>query len=141
LGRAYVALGNHAQAEEVLSVTAQEAPNLIEVWEPLAASLFMQSKFEQAVMAYDWIAFFRAESAQTLENKAAALGSLGRYEEALLSLNRAESLQPGRVKTSVNRAITLLKLGRLPQAREALSEARRRDPHDAQVRDLSKVIQ
>jgi O-antigen ligase/Tfp pilus assembly protein PilF len=141
LGKALLSLGDHAGAEAALTPTAAEAPNLREVWEPLAACMFLQGRFEQAVLAYDWAAFFNAASAGMLENKAAALGSLGRYPEAIQALNQAEQREPGRAMNSINRAITHSKMGLKAMALLDLKEALRRDPQNQQAKQLWKALQ
>lgn len=140
LGRACVGVGKYSDAVEALSVAAMEAPNLTDLWEPLAAAYYMQSQYLEAVTAYDWAAYFNAASAQMLENKAAALGSLGRYREALEALDQAEAREPRRAKNFVNRAITHIKMGARDLARIELQEAARRDPSDTQVKDLMKAV-
>jgi tetratricopeptide (TPR) repeat protein len=140
LGKAYLNSGDYAEAEGTLAPAAQEAPNLGGVWEPLAAALFMQQKFDAALAAYDQAAAHGLSTAEMLENKSAVLGSLGRYNEALSALDQAEALSPGRAKNSVNRAISHFKMGQAVAARADLREALRRDPNDAQAKALIKVI-
>jgi tetratricopeptide (TPR) repeat protein len=140
MGKTLLSQGDAGGAAEVLTPTAEEAPNLRELWEPLAASMFLQGRFEQAVLAYDWAAYFNAASAGMLENKAAALGSLGRYSEAIQALNQAEAREPGRAKNSVNRAITHSKMGLKAMALADLKEAMRRDPKDQQAKELWKAL-
>jgi O-antigen ligase/Flp pilus assembly protein TadD len=140
LGRILVGIHQFAPAEQALSLVALEAPNFKELWEPLGASLYMQGKYDQAVIAYNWASYFDAATAEMLENQAAALGNLNRYQDALLSLVAAENLQPGRAKNYINRAITHYKMGLKVQARMDLDEAARRDPKDPQVAQLRKVL-
>jgi O-antigen ligase/Flp pilus assembly protein TadD len=140
LARLLVGLRQFPQAETALAITALEAPNLKEMWEPMGASLYMQGKYDQAVTAYNWASYFSAASAEMLENQAAALGNLNRFQDALVALAAAEQLQPGRAKNYINRAITHYKMGVKNQARLELEEAARRDPKDPQIQQLRNVL-
>jgi len=129
------------EASEVLSRVAQYAPNFIDVWEPLAASLYQQGRFEEAIKAYDWMLFYKLNPEAAYANKAACLGSLGQLPQALLVLKAGELALPGNGKIQLNLAITYLKLGMKGPAREAWKNAGRLSPSDPQVDQLRKLFQ
>lgn len=141
LGRACVENNLDPEAIKALSRVAEYAPNFIDLWEPLAAALYRQGKFEEAVKAYDWMLFFKVNEEAAYANKAAALGSLNRLPQALLVLKQAEMALPANGKIQINLAITYMKLGFKPQARAAWKEANRLTPSDPQVDRLRSVLQ
>lgn len=136
LGRALLEQEQAHGAEAVLFPVTAYAPNFIDIWEPLAASYFLQGKWEEAVKAYDWQIFFGQRIESAMANKAAAQGSLGRLNDALATLQGAERLFPGNAKLKLNLAITYLKLGMKKEAREQWLAASKIDPSDPQVGQL-----
>ena len=140
LGRTYLELKQAADAEKALFPVAQMAPNFIDVWEPLAASYFMQQKWADAVAAYDWQIYFNLNAASAAANKAAAQGNLGQLPQALLTLRTAQERFPGDAKLQLNLAITYLKLGMKREAREALAAAAKLDPNDPQLDQVKGAL-
>lgn len=140
LGRACVENRLYDEAESTLFKVSQYAPNLVDLWEPLAAAYFNQQKFEQAIQAYDWMLYFHINDESAYANKAAALGNLGRLPEALKTLLDAEQALPQSGKVQVNLAITYLKMGLRRQAKASWARANQLSPSDPQVDQLRKVL-
>jgi O-antigen ligase len=140
LGRNLVTLREHAEAEAVLKRVAGYAPNFIDLWEPLAAALYQQEKYEDAIGAYDWMLFFRVNEEAAYANKAAAQASLGQLPQALMTLHGAQQKLPQSGKIQLNLAITYLKLGLKEQARESWRKAEQLSPSDPQVDQLRGVL-
>jgi O-antigen ligase/Tfp pilus assembly protein PilF len=140
LGKALVENNVRPEAIEVMQAVARYAPNYVDVWEPLAAALYQEGKFAEAVQAYDWMLYYKVNEEAAYANKAACLGNLGQLPQALLTLKAAELKLPDNGKIQMNIAITYLKLGMKPQAREAWRNAKRLSPSDPQVDQLSKLF-
>jgi hypothetical protein len=140
LGRNLVELREHAEAEAVLKRVAGYAPNYIDLWEPLAAALYQQEKYADAVGAYDWMLFFHVNEEAAFANKAAAQASLGQLPQALMTLHGAQQKLPQSGKIQLNLAITYLKLGLKEQAREAWRKAEQLSPNDPQVDQMRGVL-
>jgi O-antigen ligase len=140
LGRALVENNVLPEASEVLQQVANYAPNFIDVWEPLAASLYQQGKYAEAIKAYDWMIFFKINIEAAYANKAACLGNLGQLPEALMVLKAAELQLPDNGKIQLNLAITYFKLGLKAEARNAWKNALRLSPSDPQVDQMRKLF-
>jgi tetratricopeptide (TPR) repeat protein len=91
--RSLMNLKRYPEAEAALAPALQDAPNFPELYEPYAASLFMQRKFEKAIHVYD-LGLAISPSASLLGNKAAALANMGHYGEAQQSLSQALAMEP-----------------------------------------------
>jgi tetratricopeptide (TPR) repeat protein len=141
LGKVRLELGQPIEAERALMSAANDAPNLPDIWEPLANALFLQQKYEEAIKAYDWALYYRVNPVVILGNKAAALGNLGRYEEALRTLSEAENLDPINAKIHLNRAVTYFKMGIKPLALKSLKRAKELNLDDPTVKVLEKALQ
>ena len=140
LGRSLVENQQYPEAETVLRSASQNAPNFYDVWEPLAAALYMQSKYEEAVQAYDWMIYFETGGENAYVNKAAALGSQGKLPQSLLTLKEAERRYPDKAKVFQNEVVTYVKLGMPGEARLALKKAESLSPHDPQILQLRKAL-
>lgn len=140
LGRAYLELKLPKDAEPVLLAVAKRAPNFVDLWEPLAASYFLQEKWADAVAAYDWQIFFNVSPESAYANKAAAQGNLGQLPQALLTLKAAQQRFPMNGKIQLNLAITYLKLGMKKESRAAFAEASRLSPNDPQIDQLKGAL-
>ena len=107
LGRNLVENKQYAEAETVLLKPSTYAPNFYDLWEPLAASLYMQNKYAEAVHAYDWMIYFNVNGEAAYVNKAAAQGSQGQLPQALLTLEQAQQRFPDKANVYVNLAVTV----------------------------------
>ncbi|MES2200963.1 MAG: O-antigen ligase family protein [candidate division FCPU426 bacterium] len=141
LGKARLEMDQPIEAERALMAAAADAPNLPDIWEPLANALFLQQKYEEAIKAYDWALYYHVNPVVILGNKAAALGNLGRYEEALRTLSEAENLDPINAKIHLNRAVTYFKMGIKPLALKSLKRAKELNLDDPTVKVLEKALQ
>jgi Flp pilus assembly protein TadD/O-antigen ligase len=140
LGKSLLELGQTAEAEAALLQASIDAPNLGDLHEPLAASLFLQKKFLEAIKIYDQAVALNIKPVTMLNNKAAALGNLGNYEEALRALQQAQVLNPGDPDVQINFAITYFKMGDKGLARQALKRARELGAQNPQLDALTKAI-
>jgi O-antigen ligase/Tfp pilus assembly protein PilF len=140
LGRNLVAAKRYDEAEYVLRGVSLYAPNYSELWDPLAAALFFQGKYAEAVQTYDQMIDLQVNAENAYINKAAAQGSQGQLAEALLTLQQAADRYPDKPKLYMNEAITYWKLGQKPAARAALQQAARLDPNDSQLDALRKAL-
>lgn len=140
LGQALVENKVFDEAETVLSRLAAYAPNFFEVWEPLAAALYSQQKYDEAIKAYDWMLYFRVNPESAYANKSAAQGMLGQLPQALMTLKKAEQELPQSGKIQINLAITYLKLGLRAEAKAAWKKANLLEPSDPQVDQLRGVL-
>lgn len=140
LGRSLVENQQYAEAETVLRSASENAPNFYDVWEPLAAALYMQAKYEEAVKAYDWMIYFDVGTVNAYVNKAAAQGSQGLLPQSLLTLKEAERRYPEAAKVFQNEVVTYAKLGMPGEARLALKKAESLSPNDPQILQLRKVL-
>ncbi len=125
----------------MLREASEHTPNFYDLWEPLAATLYLQDKFDDAVKAYDWMIYFNINAENAYVNKAARPGQRQTAAgEALMTLKAAEQRYPGKVKVYTNEAITYLKLGMRDDARAALKQALAIGPDDVQLEQLKKVL-
>jgi len=140
LGQALIENRLYDEAWTVLSSAVAYAPNLPDLWEPLAAAAYQDAKYADAVQAYDWMLYFHIHEEAAYTNKAAALGNLGRLPDALAALDAAEQAFPSSGKVQLNLAITLYKMGLRKKAHEAWSKAAKLTPSDPQVDSLREVM-
>jgi O-antigen ligase/Flp pilus assembly protein TadD len=140
LGRACIENRLWEEAENVLTRAATYAPNLPDLWEPLAAAAYNQGHYEKAIQAYDWMIFYGVNLEAAYANKAACLGNQGRLPQALMVLLSGVKVLPRSGKLQVNLAVTYIRLGMRKQAREALAKAAEFSPGDPQLDSLRKVL-
>lgn len=77
--------------------------------------LFEDSKYEEAMRAYDKVLAIRPKYAEAWEKKGNALGKLGRHQEAVESYDKALALNPNELVTWILRGFELGHLNRLQE--------------------------
>jgi tetratricopeptide (TPR) repeat protein len=86
-------------------------------------NLFLKSKYEKAIEAFDKAIELKSDYADPLSYKGAALGKLGKYEDAIEAYDKAIKLKPDRAGLRFNKGVALGKLGEYEEAIKAYDEA------------------
>ncbi|MDY7003212.1 MAG: tetratricopeptide repeat protein, partial [Cyanobacteriota bacterium] len=95
--------------------------------------LASESKYEEAISAYDKALEFKPDKDAAWNNQGIALLILGRYEQAISAYDKALEFKPGDYQAWNNKGIALLILGRYEQAISAYDKALEFKPGDYQA--------
>lgn len=140
LGRNLIILGRMAEAEAALAELGRYAPNMKELWHPLAQALFANQKYLGAAEAYNWAIFYGQDPANAYVNQAACYGLLNEPPKAMATLEKAQVLYPLNAKVQVNIAITALRMGAKARARSAYERALSLDPEQAELPMIRRAL-
>ncbi len=140
LGQNLIILGKFDEAETLLVELGRYAPNLKEVWHPLAQVLFTNKKYLGAAEAYNWAIFYQQDPTNAYINQAACYGLTEDYPKALEVLDKAQILYPLNAKIQINMAITALRVGDKARAQRAYERAKKIDPEQAELGMLKKAL-
>jgi tetratricopeptide (TPR) repeat protein len=83
-------------------------------------NLFLKSKYEEAIEAFDKAIELKHDYADPLSYKGAAHDKLGQYDEAIDAYNEAIKLKPKRAGLWFNKGVALVALGKPDQYEEAI---------------------
>ena len=111
LCRAYVLAGRLDLADAVLARGLAHNPDAADLHLLTGNVRDQQSRFREAVDAYDRALHIAPESPEALSNRGQSLMSLARYPEALASFARAQAIRPDYASAHYNEGLCRLLLG------------------------------
>lgn len=140
LARAFVDLGEFAQAQAACRTLLQQRPNDAQAWSTLASALRRAGNLSEAESAYRRALELVPNYAMAHHNLGAMLAEADRAEEAIEALDRAQALGVATWEAALNRGNALLKLYRLQEAEQAYLTAVKLQPRSIEAqRNLARL--
>jgi Flp pilus assembly protein TadD len=94
-------------------------------WFERGNALYIDSKYEEAILAYDKAIEIDPQSEPTWNNKGTALDKQGKYDEAIIAYNKAIEIDPKYLEAWNGKCIALDALGRTTEADAAFAKAKK----------------
>ena len=99
-------------------------------WSNKGVALEEQSKYDEAIKAYDEAIRMNPKNLEAWMNKGFVLDKQGKYDEAIKAYDGAIRMNPKNLEAWMNKGIVLDKQGKYDEAIVAYDEAIRLDPND-----------
>jgi FkbM family methyltransferase len=126
--------GDVAAAENIYRQVLQVAPHDENAWCFLGMACHDQSRYDEALQAYDQALRIKANFPVALNNLANTLKQLGRLEEAVTRCREALRYKPDYGTAHNNLGVALVAQGRLAEASASFQKALELMPNDAVAR-------
>ena len=134
MGLAIFQLGQPAEAEKLLSRSAELDPGDANTWSDLGMVRMRLEQTEEALPAFEHALALQPDHPDALNNMAQGLRKLGRFARARPLLERLAALKPGVPSVLNALADTLNKLSEVDAAIDVYQQALKVAPDDARIR-------
>ncbi len=126
--------GDIAAAENVYRQVLQQAPNDANAWCFLGIACHDQSRYAEAMHAYETAIRIQPNFPVALNNSANTLKQMGRFDEAIARCQEALRYKPDYSTAYNNLGVTLVAMGRLEEASRTFEKALQLMPNDVVAR-------
>jgi Flp pilus assembly protein TadD len=126
--------GDIATAESIYRQVLQQAPNDANAWCFLGIACHDQSRYDEAMHAYETAIRIQPNFPVALNNSANTLKQMGRFDEAIACCQEALRCKPDYHTAYNNLGVTLVAMGRLEEASRTFEKALQLMPNDVVAR-------